>query len=210
MRSTLALVVFATACTSASPSGTKTYDSVRERLADSPTRLYVGTEASTGEITARRWTEGGWIEGNSPITIENGEVVASVDDAGKLTVSKLEVAIAPLDIPEEVFKKPAQLSDVRVKLAKPVTGMAQWSGDDDATATLTLSFDLYWAISINGGKTPLGTQHLPPITVDVMFTGAGDHVDASIALDAMGELWNWAGLIELTRLQLSLAAGTVD
>ena len=56
----------------------------------------------------------------------------------------------------------------------------------------------------------LGTQHLRPITIDVAFTGSGEQVDASISLVAVGELWNWAGLIELTALELSLAAATVD
>lgn len=217
MRTSLAFVLFAgaaTGCTSGSPSGTDSFDSVRDRLSSrSATHLYVGPTAlggSTGEITARRWTEGGWIEGNTVIAIETGEFVASIDAAGKLSVPAFEVGIAPVDIPEEVFKKPAQLSDVRVKLAKPIAETIHWSGDDDATATLTVQLDLYWAIAINGGKTPLGTQHLPPITVDVMLTGGPDHVDASIGLDAQGELWSWAGLLELTKLQLSLSASTEE
>jgi hypothetical protein len=144
------------------------------------------------------------------VTIEGGAFVGSVDAAGRLAVEDFEVSVAPIEIPEEVFNKPAQLSDVRVRLAEPVTGAIAWSSEDDATATLTLDLDLDWAIAVNGGKTPLGTQHLPPIAIDVTFTGAGDHVDATVGLAASGELWNWAGLLELTRLQLAVTAATPD
>lgn len=210
MRSYLAFALFASACTSASPSGTETFESVRDRLSDAPTRLFIAGAESTGDITARRWTEGGWIEGDTAITVDNGELIASVDSSGKLSVAKLEISIAPIEIPEEVFKKPAQLSDVRIKLAKPITETMTWASDDEATATLTLALDLDWAIAVSGGKTPLGTQHLPPITVDVMVSGDADHVDASLGLHAEGELWSWAGLLELTRLDLALSASTVD
>lgn len=210
MRAFLALTLFATACASSSPGGEPAYDSVRDRLADGPARLVVGAEGSTGSITARRWTPNGWIEGNTTVTIESGELAAKVDDRGTLTLDKLVVALAPIEIPEEVFKKPAQLSDVKLTLTKPASGEAQWTSDDEATATLDLDLDFDWAITVNGSKTPLGTQHLPPVTVDLALTGAGDHVVASISLAAEGELWNWAGLIEMTALELSLEAETLD
>jgi hypothetical protein len=210
MRLLLALTLFAAACTSSgSPPGTS-YDSVRDRLSDGPTRLFVGADGSSGSITARRWTNEGWVEGVTPVTIEAGEVSAKVDARGQLTVDKLVVELAPIDVPEDVFKKPAQLDDVKVSLRTPTSGTATWTSDDDATATLTMMLDFDWAIVVNGGKTPLGTQHLPPIMIDVALTGAGDHVDASLALHAAGELWNWAGLLEMTSLDLSLAAATVD
>lgn len=210
MRSALALVLFATACTSASSTGTDSFDSVRDRLNSTPTRLYVGRDGSTGSITASRYTNAGWVEGTTPVQISNGELKASADNAGTLTLSTFEVGVDPIDIPEEVFHKPAQLSDVRIKLTKPVSGQTTWTSDDDATVTLSLALDLEWAISVNGSKTPLGTQHLPPVPVDLMLTGAGDHVDASIGLHAEGELWNWAGLLKLTAMEMSLAAETTN
>ena len=39
---------------------------------------------------------------------------------------------------------------------------------------------------------------------------AGDHIDASVSLHAAGGLGNWAGLIEMTKLDLALSAETVD
>jgi len=208
MRSALALVLFATACTSGSPTDTDSFDSVRDRLHAQPTRLYIGRDASSGSITASRYTNAGWVDGTSPVQISSGELKASADDAGTLTLRAFEVDIDPIDIPEEVFHKPAQLTDVRVKLSKPVSGQTTWTSDDDATVTLSLALDLEWAIAINDSKTPLGTQHLPPVPVDLMLTGAGDHVDASIGLHAEGELWNWAGLLKLTAMEMSLAAET--
>lgn len=210
MRTLLALTLFAAACTSNSPVGGQSYDSVRDRLSDGPTRLFVGSDGSSGSITARRWTQSGWVEGVTQVTIESGELSAKASDRGAVTLDKLEVSLAPIDIPEEVFKKPAQLDDVRLTLTSPSTADVQWTSDDDATATFTLALDFDWAIFVNGGKTPLATQHLPPVTIDVALTGAGDHIDASMAMKASGELWNWAGLLEMTSLDLSLSAETVD
>lgn len=210
MRTLLALPLLATACTTNAPAGLETYESVRDRLSDGPTRLSIADAESSGMVTARRWTQGGWIEGDSSLVIENGELKASVDASGRLQLKSFEVGVAPIDIPEEVFKKPAQLSDVRVKLTAPTEGAATWSGDDAATAKLTLSLDLDWAIAVNGGKTPLGTQHLPPVEVELSVSGDGELVEATLGLAAAGELWDWAGLLEMTRLELHLAAQTTN
>ena len=214
MRTTLAFVVFAgvaaRACTSGAPSGVEQFDSVRDRMSDGPTTLLVGSAGSTGTITARRWTHDGWVEGQTPITIENGEVLGAVNPLGNLDLRAFDVAVAPIDVPESVFGKPAQLTGVRVKLPKSVTGELVWTSDDDATGQLSLSLDLDWQIQINGNRTPLGTQHLPPVLADIMITGGGDHIDASIDLHASGELWSWAGLLEMTALELDLSAATAD
>src|SRR5690606_32871813 len=132
----------------------------------------------------------------------SGELSASVDENGQLRLASFEVAVAPIEIPEEVFQKQAQLSDVKVTLAAPTSGAATWDTENDATARLRLELDLQWAISVNGGKTPLGEQHLPPIDVDVTLTGDGDYVGATLSLAATGELWNWANLLQLTKLDL--------
>jgi hypothetical protein len=210
MRTILALALFTAACTTNAPAGGESFGSVRERLADAPTRLFIGGAESTGMVTARRWTPGGWIEGDHTLTVESGELFATVDDSGQLSLRAFEVGVAPIEIPEEVFKKPAQLSDVRVKLMAATTGAASWSSDNEATARLSLELGLEWSISVNGGKTPLGEQHLPPIDVDFTISGDGDYIGATIALAAAGELWDWAGLLEMTRLELGLTASTVD
>ena len=210
MRTLLALTLFAAACASNTPAGGPSYDSVRDRLSDGPTRLYVGSDGSSGSLTARRWTSNGWIEGDTAVTIESGELSAKLDSRGALMLDQLVVGLSDIEIPEEVFKKPAQLTDVQLTLAKPTTAEMQWTSDDDATATVTLALDFDWSIRVNERNTPLATQHLPPVMIDLALTGAGDHIDAAVSLHAEGELWNWAGLLEVTKLDLALSAATVD
>ena len=185
------------------------FTSVQDRLSTQSTRLFISGAGSTGSLDAKRYTAGGWVDGTSAVTITSGElVVKSTDD--QLTAQKFDVALAPIDLPDSVFGKPAQLTDVRVMLASATSATATWTDTDDATATIPLKLDLAWSIAINGGSTQLGAQHLPVIPLDVVLTGAGDHVAASLDLHADGTLWSWAGLIELTQLDLSLAGATVD
>jgi hypothetical protein len=209
MRTLLAFALVTTGCAANLPTGSDSYDSVKDRMQDEPTRLFVGGD-STGTVTARRYSQGGWIEGDHTLSIDGGELRAKVDSSGKLTLESFEVAVAPIEIPEEVFKQPAHLADVKVTLVEATTGAATWSDDNDATATLPLKLDLQWAIAINGGKTPLGEQHLPPVDVQFTLSGDGEYVSATIGLAATGELWNWAGLLQMTKLELRLGAETVE
>jgi hypothetical protein len=206
MRFALTFVLLASACVSPSSSDTETFVSVRDHLETKPVRLYVGSEGSDGLISARRWTSGGWIAGDTPLTIVSGELKASADDAGRLTLTTFEVGVDSIDIPEEVFKKPAQLTDVTLKLTASASGDTTWTSDDAATVTVNANLDFSWTIKIDGNKTPLGTQHLPPVPVDVMLSGDGNAVAASIGVHASGELWDWAGLLQMTALELSLSA----
>jgi hypothetical protein len=209
-RLALFLFIAVTGCaTSSVPEGAPIYASVKDRLAH-PTRLYIGPGSSTGMMTAERYTHDGWVTGDTPLSITHGEVDASLDGSGKLAVSAFEVDVDPIAIPETVFGKPAQLKDVRFTLAQPAVADVAWTSDDDAELTLSLALDLDASIDVNSDVAPLGTQHLPTVTISTMVTGAGDHVDAQLSLDAMGTLWNWADLFKLTELKLSLAAGSVD
>jgi hypothetical protein len=210
MRFALAFVLLASACTSRSGTDVDTYDSVRDRLETKPVRLYVGSEGSDGLISARRWTSDGWVAGDTMIKISSGELKASADNTGRLTLSTFEVGVDSIDIPEEVFKKPAQLTDVRLELTAAASADTTWTSDDAATATLTANLDFSWTIKVDGNKTPLGTQHLPPVPVDVTLSGDGDLVSASIGLHAAGELWDWAGLLQMTALELSLSAESTN
>lgn len=210
-RLALFLFVAATGCaTSSVPEGAPTYSSVKDRLAH-PTRFYMDPQPGAGMLTAERYTHDGWVTGMTPISVTHGDLDASLDKTGKLTVTTLEVDVDPIDIPDSVFGKPAQLRDVRFTLPQPALADVVWSTDNDAEVTLTLALDLDASIAINGPQgSPLGTQHLPPVVITTMLTGAGDHVDAQLSLDAKGTLWNWADLFKLTELQLSVAAGSTD
>ena len=207
MRSILAPLFFVTACVSAPPDQSSAPTTVRDRLAR-PTRLTVSAAASSGTITARRYTHDGWQVADVAVPIANGELVATASAAGELELATLIVDAAPIDIPSSVFGTPAQLRDVVLVLAAKPAVTTSWTDADDATATAMVDLDLMWTLFVNGGATPLGTQHLPPIAVDLALAGSGDHVDASIDLHATGELWSWAGLIQLADLKLTLVAST--
>lgn len=211
MRAYFALLLLAAgACaTSATPAGEPAFHSVRERLSQ-PTRLYIAPGTSTGEIMASRYTSTGWVAGTTALSVDTGELHAVLDNDGKLAVTGLEVGVNDIAIPDSVFGKPASLTHVRVSLPYASLANVIWQSDDDATLTLTLALDLDWDLQVNGAVSPLGTQHLPPVTVTTELTGDGQQVDASMSLDATGELWSWAGLFKLTELKLDLAAATVD
>jgi hypothetical protein len=212
MRTILASFLVAGAvagCASSTPEGQPEYASMKARLAE-PTRLYIGPGESTGAITAERYTHDGWVSGTTPLTIAHGEIDGVVGPGGQLALSQFEVDVDSIAIPDSVFGKPAELRDVRVKLAVPAFADVVWTDDNNAEATLTLALDLEWTIAINNTSTQLGTQHLPPVVVHAQLSGDGQTVTATASLDAQGTLWNWADLLKLTELKLDLSATTVD
>src|SRR5258707_484684 len=80
------------------------------------------------------------------VPVTNGELVARLDANGKLAASAFSISIDPIDIPDQVFGKPAQLADVRLSLTTAAHADVQWSDDDDATATLAVDLDLAWSL----------------------------------------------------------------
>jgi hypothetical protein len=207
------------ACSTAAPLGEPSYQSVRERLADGPTRLLVHRANPAGAIVAASWTRDGWTQAAHVIAIDRGEVelatTGPIDEprgelSDELTLSTFELTLAPIPLPSALFKVSAQLTDLRLSLRAPVRSAVSWSGDDALTSRMSVSLDLDWAITIEGGKTPLGTQHLPPMSLEVSIEGKGDVVESSLALTSVGELWNWIGLLKLEDLELELEAATID
>jgi len=207
----LALTSILFAACAATPTATPSPDftSVKARLEQQPTRLFIGGAGSSGSLVAQRYTSDGWVSGTATIAISSGELVASIT-GDQLKANTFDVALDPIDVPESVFGKPAQLRDVKITLAEATSASATWTDDNNATATLPLKLDLTWSIAINNGVSQLGTQHLPLIPLDLALTGAGDHVDATLGLHGAGDLWSWAGLVELSQLDLSLVGATVD
>ena len=211
MRTFALLALFFAACTapdSQTPTG-PSFSSVHERLVHEPTRLFIPGEGSTGSLVASHYTSSGWVSGTANLTIDNGELVAKLS-ADQLVADKFDVGFAPIDLPDSLFGKPAQLVDVRVTLTSSASGAASWTDADDATATLPLQLDLSWSIGIDNKVTPLGTQHLPVIPLQLTLTGGGDHVDGAFTVHAMGDLWSWAGLLQLSEIDLQLSGATVD
>lgn len=208
MRWLLVLALFATACTGVPGSGPH-YESVRERLSEAPASFYVRADASSGTVTARRRGQSGWIDGTTTLAIEHGYVRAEIVDDDQLEIQQLEIAVAPIPL-DGVFERPAHLQDVRLRLVEPVRADVAWTSVDAATATLVMAFDFDWRLGFDGEVFPLATQHLPPVNVDVILDGDGEHVGARLELEAKGELWNWADLVQINELSLSIAAETTD
>ena len=184
-------------------------DSVRARL-ESSTPVVVTPNASSGAVTARRRAATGWVEGTTPVGLEGGTLAVSAVGSD-LVVDTFELNLGPIDIPEEVFNKPTQLTKVRLRMRAPTIAIGTWNGDNSVTARPMLDLDLEWALTTSGGTTPLGTQHLPPIPVNVSLAGDGNAFDATLSLASSGStLWKWANLIELTGIELSVAGASAE
>jgi hypothetical protein len=208
MRLLLALTLVTAACTDVPDNGPN-YDSVRDRLTDSAW-LYIHDETSSGAITAQRRSHDDWITTTTALGIQRGYVRAALDTNGQLTIDDFEVVLATIPM-ERVFDRPVQLQDVSLRLAEPVRADVTWSSADEASASLAMPFDVGWAIAFDGGKPfPQVTQRVRPDNVKVVLSGSGDHVEASLEIDATGELWNVAGQVQFTEVRFSLGAQTAD
>ncbi len=199
-------LLFATACGTVPESGLH-YDSVRARLSEASTSLYVHDEASFGTVTARRRDHDAV---TTDLAIQHGYIRVALDDSGRLAIGELEIAVAPITT-VLASGKPARLQDIGARLVVPARGDVTWASDDEATATIAMVFDVGGALALDGGTPkPLATQRLRPQSVDITLDGTGDHIDASLRLDAIGELWTWADGVEITEITLSLGAETAN
>jgi hypothetical protein len=209
MRYLFALTLLATACADVPRNGFS-YDSVRDRMSDVPLSLYVRDEVSFGAVTTQRRAHDGWLGGPTKLTVERGYVRAALDDNGQLSIQQLEIEIAPLTL-DGMFDRPARMHDMRLRLTALSHGDVEWKSEDEASATLPMMFDFGGAIAFDSDEPfPLATQHLPRATVEVVLTGSGEHVAASLGVEPPGALWNWADLVQLTELSLSVNAETAD
>ncbi len=177
--------------------------SIHDRLSASPLRFAI---TGTGSIDAEHRAIGdSWVGGGASITISTGALVASlVGDT--LVIDAFDVSLDPVELPAAVFHQPASLTGVRIMLTRASSAAPTWTTADEATATLALDLDLAWSITISGGSTSLGVQHLPTISMDVELTRSDSTVDAALELQESGELWSWASLVRLSDLALDLAA----
>ncbi|MDQ3368020.1 MAG: hypothetical protein M3680_21550 [Myxococcota bacterium] len=183
--------------------------SVRERLTAGDTRLLLSPRESAGTITVQRKIAGGtWETGLVDLAVDNGELVASADASGVITLERFAVALAPITIPPAVFGRDASLSNVRAELEAPVVVTTTWVDDDEARATATFELAFSWALTVEGSTAQLGSPDLPPVTVELGITGDGTFVHAELRAAATGELWSWAGLVKLGDLHLIVGAAT--
>jgi hypothetical protein len=184
-------------------------DSVRQRLTEGETRLLFSTADSAGTITAHRRISGSdWESGLVDLKIDQGEVAATADAAGAITIERLAIKLAPIAIPASVFNREAALTNVRAELAAPAVITTTWTDDDTAHLSAALDLHFSWALTVEGNTSVLGEPDLPPVNLEIDVTGDGSFVHADVRAGAGGELWAWAGLIKLSDLSLVLGADT--
>jgi hypothetical protein len=204
------LILAVTACASSTAPLGDAPASVRERLESADTRLFISGAESGGSITAARRVSGGWSSGSVELTIESGELIASCDGDGKLTIERAGLWLGPIEIPSTVLGHGAQLTKVHLQVEKPIAIAATWDGDDDARATTSLDVGLSWELSVDGSSSPLGAPKLPAIPIELVLTGDGGHIQAELRAHAAGVVWSWADLVRLEDLDLVLAGATVE
>lgn len=180
--------------------------SIRDVLAADGATLTIAADPDAGTITARQW-RGHWEAGSLTIQTDGGGLALSVDRHDQLTLEELEVALAPIALPDAVFGQPARLTDLTLALATDgATAMTTWDGPNAAHASLTTTLRLSWSLDTGGRVTPLGPVTLRGLPVELAVAGEPTRVTAELALHADGRFWSWAGLIELHDLALTLAA----
>lgn len=208
MRASLFLILVSSslvACTNAPSGTTDTADSVRERLS-TDARMWIAPIDLAGAITAERRTSGSWSGSTVDLGIENGEVILSAEQ-DDVIVEGFQLTFAPMQLPQGLFGgQTAELSNVRFDLKNTARTPAQWTSDNAASFIAMLDVEIHWTLELDGSPAPLGSPKLPPVPVEVTLSGDGAHVDAELRLHAGGELWNWAGLVKLSELQLTVDA----
>jgi hypothetical protein len=205
MRSGIPIFLALTAC---STSATEAPDSVRDRLESSEVQLVVAPAARAGTITALRRVSGGWAEGQAPLAIEGGELVAASDARGAIRIERLALELGSIEIPPSVLGYGARLTEVHLETERPTGVATTWQGDDEARAMAPMQLALTWSLTIDGQTSPLGSPRLAPVPVELLLTGDGAAVHAEVHARAAGVLWSWANLLRLEDLELSITAST--
>ncbi|MDX2090521.1 MAG: hypothetical protein SFX73_21865 [Kofleriaceae bacterium] len=209
MRSLLLLSLATSSLVACTATATSTPDmssaSVRDRLSKDA-RLWIAPSELAGAITAEKRESGAWSGSTVDLGIENGELVLSADQ-DTVTVEGFQLSFAPMQLPQGLFGgQTAELTDVRFDLPNSSRSPARWTDNNTASFTAMLELEIHWTLSLDGAPAPLGSPKLPPVPVDVTLGGDGDSIEATMSLHAGGELWNWAGLVKLSELQLSVDA----
>ena len=209
MRPSIFIVPFAVvavACTNTPSGAPDNAASVRERLSSEEVRLWIAPAELVGVITAERRATGTWTGAMVELGITNGELIVSADRE-EISIDSFQLAFTPMQLPAGLFgSESAVLTGARIDLAHATRAPARWTDDNAATFTAALELDMHWTLALDGAPVPLGAPALPPVPVEVTLTGDGEIVDAELRLHAAGELWNWAGLVRLSELQLGVEA----
>jgi len=182
-------------------------DNLHDQLAETSTRLLM-TPARSGSIVAERWSSAGWQQGAVELSISDGEIVAHLDDANRLVVETFKVGFDTIDIPASVIGTATQLSDVRLVLESASSVEPSWPDADTLQATTNLDVSLSWSLHTGTSSVPLGVQHLH-LPLQLQVTGNGRTASATLGISTTGDVWQWAALVKLRDLELTLQASTV-
>src|SRR5688572_25316537 len=189
------LLILALAACASAPAGAS--ENVRDRLARSETELVITTAESSGSLTAQRRTSEGWVAGFVELTVKSGELVASADARGSITIDHLAVDLGPIAIPPSVLGYKALLTDVHLEAEHPAGVVTTWAGDDAALATASVQLELSWSLTVDGETSPLGAPKMPPVPIELEFTGDGAVVHVEARAASTGIFWSWADLVKL-------------
>ena len=208
VRPTLVLSFLLVACASPADNEGPPYTSMRERLAAEPTYFTLAPTLDIGTLEARRWSNrDGWVSGSAPVALSGGTVEFQLNASGQLVLRQLGFGVDAIELPATLVGQTVTLRDVRVVLAAAPPVDVTWISDGEATAQLSITLSLSWSIAFDEQVgVPLGEQVLAPMPMTIALAGDGEHVETTLELHGRGTLWSWADLLELTGVDLIIAA----
>lgn len=181
-----------------------TIATTRARLRTSRT-LAVST-ASRAEVTARRLLGDDLVE-TATLAVRGGSLALRALPDGRLAVEALDVDLGDVRLSAATLPPDGlALTAIHVRL-RPQAMAARWS-DGAVTATADGELLLDWSLAQQPGEVvPMATQHIAavPLTVDVA-RGPGGRLAATLRATRPGTFFDWAGLLELGELVLTVEA----
>lgn len=171
--------------------------SVRERLA-TPEALPLQPAASVVTVDGARFQ------------VQHGELSIGVDPDGSLRLDALDLALPDVTVTLPQLPDPGlRLVGVRVSLPEPVAGATTWSFEEDwATADVTAELRLDWSVVTPGGRLiDLAPQRVADVPLDLdVYVDQDGRLTAAVFGVRPGVFWSWAGLFEMSDLELELRA----
>lgn len=181
----------------------------RERLREQAV-FEVIPEASQATLIVRINRGNRWLEYPVAARITGGHVDIGAADDGTVSIDDFQLDIADMKIQPggEVLSQGLHLTRMRARLANEVQGtLTEW---DDAGERCTATFEapllLEWAVLADGRPVQLGPQKLEPIGLRASISHNRNSPAYELHLSGSndGVLWQWAELVELSRLGLDV------
>jgi hypothetical protein len=177
---------------------------LRELLADE-VQVEIDALPEAGTIGVAKRYGGKWMPVPVPLEIEGGALRLSADNAA-IGLEAVSIQLAPIALPEDLLGQTAELAQIEITLRTPVQGTTTWVGNEQARVRFEAPLELSWSLALADTVIPIGAPRFDPIPFTVTLDADGHVVEARASLGAMGELWSWAGLLQLSNLQLGMTA----